>query len=418
MVDPTKPDAPVITNILTMSDKNYQVFDNRNKEDSKKSKKDFRDKYFIKDIENITGIKAYTLRIWEQRYGMLVPKRTDTNIRYYEEDDLKYMMNIAILNANGYKISRIAKMSREEVQRRTLVISENNSSYQQQIQALASAMLDFDEREFNKILSINILKLGMEETTTHIIFPFLAHVGILWLSGSIHIAHEHFISSLIKQRMFVAIDQLNVPVSPVCKKFLLFLPNGENHELSLLFASFILRSRGHKVIYLGTSTPIDDLNKIFKIHNPDVIFCAITNSNQMMPVQVYMNTLSRSFPNTDVLLTGNQVIKRRDLKIPSNVKIIGSPDDFLVYLDVDLAQSGQGKSKSISNKSVSNGSRNGSNTEFANGSNSYATSNGGNGYSNGNGSNGYSNGNGARNTTKNSNGKSTGKDSHTGDLPN
>ncbi len=400
-----------------MSDNNYQVFDNRNKEDSKKSKKDFRDKYFIKDIENITGIKAYTLRIWEQRYGMLVPKRTDTNIRYYEEDDLKYMMNIAILNANGYKISRIAKMSREEVQRRTLVISESNSSYQQQIQALASAMLDFDEREFNKILSINILKLGMEETTTHIIFPFLAHVGILWLSGSIHIAHEHFISSLIKQRMFVAIDQLNVPVSPVCKKFLLFLPNGENHELSLLFASFILRSRGHKVIYLGTSTPIDDLNKIFKIHNPDVIFCAITNSNQMMPVQVYMNTLSRSFPNTDVLLTGNQVIKRRDLKIPSNVKIIGSPDDFLVYLDVDLAQSGQGKPKISSNKSVSNSS--------------YANGNGGNGYANGNGSSGYANGNGAHvssknsngisnGAAKNSNGKANGKSSSSndGDLPN
>ncbi len=400
-----------------MSDNNYQVFDNRNKEDSKKSKKDFRDKYFIKDIENITGIKAYTLRIWEQRYGMLVPKRTDTNIRYYEEDDLKYMMNIAILNANGYKISRIAKMSREEVQRRTLVISESNSSYQQQIQALASAMLDFDEREFNKILSINILKLGMEETTTHIIFPFLAQVGILWLSGSIHIAHEHFISSLIKQRMFVAIDQLNVPVSPVCKKFLLFLPNGENHELSLLFASFILRSRGHKVIYLGTSTPIDDLNKIFKIHNPDVIFCAITNSNQMMPVQVYMNTLSRSFPNTDVLLTGNQVIKRRDLKIPSNVKIIGSPDDFLVYLDVDLAQSGQGKPKISSNKSVSNSS--------------YANGNGGNGYANGNGSSGYANGNGAHvssknsngisnGAAKNSNGKANGKSSSSndGDLPN
>lgn len=331
---------------------------------------------------------------------MLVPKRTDTNIRYYEEDDLKYMMNIAILNANGYKISRIAKMSREEVQRRTLVISESNSSYQQQIQALASAMLDFDEREFNKILSINILKLGMEETTTHIIFPFLAHVGILWLSGSIHIAHEHFISSLIKQRMFVAIDQLNVPTSPVCKKFLLFLPNGENHELSLLFASFILRSRGHKVIYLGTSTPIDDLNKIFKIHNPDVIFCAITNSNQMMPVQVYMNTLSRSFPSTDVLLTGNQVIKRRDLKIPSNVRIIASPDDFLVYLDVDLAGvNAQLKVTTTTSSRTSTNNGNGSSSAgYANGNGS------GNGHSNGYG-NGYSNGSNGSSGNNGSNGK-------------
>ena len=121
-----------------------------NKRDSKKSKKDYRDKYFIKDIENITGIKAYTLRIWEQRYGMLVPKRTETNIRYYEEDDLKYMMNIAILNANGVKISRIAQMDRDEVQQKTLSISENNSGHQSQISALSAAMFDFDEREIGR----------------------------------------------------------------------------------------------------------------------------------------------------------------------------------------------------------------------------------------------------------------------------
>ena len=113
-----------------------------------KSKRDFRDKYFIEDVENITGIKAFTLRIWEQRYGMLVPKRTDTNIRYYEEDDLKYMMNVALLNVNGYKISKIAEMSREEVQRRTLNISESNTTYQNQIQALTSAMIEFNEKEF------------------------------------------------------------------------------------------------------------------------------------------------------------------------------------------------------------------------------------------------------------------------------
>jgi len=304
-----------------------------NKQDAKRSKKDYRDKYFIKDIENITGIKAYTLRIWEQRYGMLVPKRTDTNIRYYEEDDLKYMMNIAMLNANGYKISRIAEMSRDEVQRRTLSISENSSSHQHQISALSTAMFDFDEKEFNKVLSINILKLGMEETTVNIIFPFLQHVGVLWLSGTIHVAHEHFITNIIKQRMFVAIDQLNVLPHPNAKKFLLFLPNGENHELSLLFASYILRARGQKVTYLGTSTPLDDLNKIYKLHNPHVVFCAITNANASMPVQVYIQTLARNWPNTQILVTGTQVVKRRDLKMPINCRIITSPDDFLVFLD-------------------------------------------------------------------------------------
>lgn len=304
-----------------------------NKRYSKKSKKDYRDKYFIKDIENITGIKAYTLRIWEQRYGVLVPKRTETNIRYYEEADLKYMMNIAILNANGIKISRIAQMDKDEVQRKTLSISENNSGHQSQIAMLTAAMFDFDEREFNKTLSINILQLGIEQTTTNIIFPFLQHLGVLWLSGSIHVAHEHFITNLIKQRMFVAIDQLNVITNVDAKKYLLFLPNGENHELSLLFASYLLRSNGKKVIYLGTSVPLDDLNKIFKLVNPDFLFCALTNANSTIPVQVYLNTLSRSWPNTQILITGSQIVKRRDLKIPQNCRVFGDPSSFIEFIE-------------------------------------------------------------------------------------
>ncbi len=299
----------------------------------RKSKKDFRDKYFIKDVENITGIKAFTIRVWEQRYGMLVPQRTDTNIRYYEEEDLKYMMNVALLNHHGYKISKIAEMTREEVQRRTLHISENNSSYQNQVQSLTNAMIAFDEKEFNKVLSINILKLGMMETTTEIIFPFLQHVGILWLSGSINVAHEHFITNLVKQRLYVSIDQVTTPRLADAKKFILFLPNGENHELSLLFASYILKTRGHEVVYIGSSTPIDDLNQLCKVHKPDVLFCAITNANSNMPIQVYVNTLNRSWPDIPICLTGNQIVRRRDLKVPENCQVITTPQTFIDFLD-------------------------------------------------------------------------------------
>jgi MerR family transcriptional regulator, light-induced transcriptional regulator len=316
-------------------DKSSELITNETKKSrvSKKSKKDFRDKYFIKDVENITGIKAFTIRVWEQRYGMLVPKRTDTNIRYYEEDDLKYMMNVALLNNHGYKISKIAEMSRDDVQRRTLHISENNSSYQNQIQSLTNAMIAFDEKEFNKILSINMLKLGMIETTSEIIFPLLQHVGILWLSGSINVAHEHFITNLIKQRMYVAIDQVTTPRLSTAKKFILFLPNGENHELSLLFASYMLKTRGHEVIYVGSSTPIDDLNQLCKVHKPDVLFCAITNANSNMPIQVYVNTLHRNWPDIPICLTGNQIVRRRDLKVPANCNIISSPQTFMDFLD-------------------------------------------------------------------------------------
>jgi methanogenic corrinoid protein MtbC1 len=224
-------------------------------------------------------------------------------------------------------------MTREEVQRRTVHISENNSSYQNQVQSLTNAMIAFDEKEFNKILSINILKLGMMETMTEIIFPFLQHVGILWLSGSTNVAHEHFITHLVKQRLYVSIDQITTPIMPGAKKFILFLPNSENHELSLLFASYILKTRGHEVIYVGSSTPVDDLNHLCKVHKPDVLFCAITNANSNMPIQVYVNTLHRNWADIPICLTGNQIVRRRDLKVPENCHIISTPQTFIDFLD-------------------------------------------------------------------------------------
>jgi len=302
-------------------------------EAQRKGKQHFRDKYFIKDIENITGIKSYTLRIWEQRYGILTPKRTETNIRYYEEDDLKYMLNVSILNNNGVKISKIARMTRDEVQRQTLQVNETNSKYDAQIQALVSTMMSFDEREFNKILSINILKLGMEETMTKIIFPFMEHIGLLWLGGSIHPAHEHFITNLIRQRLYVAIDQLSVNFQTPSKKYLLFVPSGEPHDLSLLFANYLLRARAQQVIYLGTSTPLEDLSSIFKLHMPDFIFCSLTASNASMPTQVFIHALSKSWPNTKIILTGYQVLKRKDIILPPNVMSVANPDEFVDFVE-------------------------------------------------------------------------------------
>jgi DNA-binding transcriptional MerR regulator len=326
------PDAPVIRIRFDMGRRKKETTETA-EELQRKGKQHFRDKYFIKDIENITGIKSYTLRIWEQRYGILTPKRTETNIRYYEEDDLKYMLNVAILNNNGVKISKIAKMTRDEVQRRTMQVNETNSKYDGQIQALVSTMMAFDEREFNKILSINVLKLGMEETMTRIIFPFMEHIGLLWLGGSIHPAHEHFITNLIRQRLYVSIDQLSMNTQPGARKYLLFVPSGEPHDLSLLFANYLLRARGQYVIYLGTSTPLEDLSGIFRMHMPDFIFCSLTAANASMPTQVFIHAMSKSWPQTRILLTGQQVLKRKDLVFPSNVTAISNPEEFATLIE-------------------------------------------------------------------------------------
>ena len=301
--------------------------------EKKITKTDVRDKYFIKDLENITGIKAHTIRIWEQRYNILEPKRTDTAVRYYEEDDLKFMLNVAILNQNGYKISKLAKLTREEIAKKCLSISETSAEFGSQINALSSAMLEFDEREFNKILSINILKMNMENCMIDIVFPFLSHVGVLWSAGSIHPAHEHFITNLIRQRLYVGIDNLSAHPSVGSEKFLLFVPSGEPHDIGLLFANHILRARGFEVIYLGTGMPIEDLNNIFKVHNPDYILTSLTSMNSELPTQIYINAISRSWPDKNIFITGPQVNKRNDLDIPKNVVKVESPKHFIGLVD-------------------------------------------------------------------------------------
>jgi len=162
--------------------------------------------YSIKDLEHLTGIKAHTIRIWEQRYDILSPKRTDTNIRYYDSTDLKHMLNIALLNNNGYKISKIAKMSQEEVFEAVLQTIDKNNNYSDQINALTVAMIDLNEAQFEKIMSTNILQIGFEDTMLNIIYPFLTKIGFLWQIDSINPAQEHFMTNLIRQKLIVAID--------------------------------------------------------------------------------------------------------------------------------------------------------------------------------------------------------------------
>lgn len=277
--------------------------------------------YSIKDLEQLSGIKAHTLRIWEQRYDLLKPDRTDTNIRTYTDEDLKLVLNIALLKEHGYKISAIAGMSNEAVCQEVLHVSEKKLSYPDQIHALTLAMLDLDEERFEKIISTNALQVGFEQTMTQVVFPFLNRVGMLWLANSIGVAQEHFIANLIRQKIIVAIDG-QLPVRREgAKKFLLYLPEGELHEIGLLFANYLIRSREHKVVYLGQNLPFNDLIFTSNIHQPDVIFSVFTTCPTTDETQAYVYKLGQTFPNTSILLTGHQVVGQ-DIDCPDNVTII------------------------------------------------------------------------------------------------
>lgn len=288
--------------------------------------------YSIKDLEQLSGIKAHTLRIWEQRYQFILPKRTETNIRYYDDKDLKLVLNIALLKDNGYKISKIAGMDEDDMNHEVLRLTEKNLRYPDQIHALTLAMIDLDEDRFEKIMATNILKLGFESTMINVIYPFLSKIGVLWQTGAINPSQEHFISNLIRQKLIVAIDGQFVSNSDSQHKYLLYLPEGELHELTLLFLCYIIKARRNKVVYFGQNLPFDDLKSIHHVHKPDYILTIITTSPHAGEVKNYVNKLSSTFPESEILLSGYQVIGQR-IKSKDNVKVFTRIDHIIQFVE-------------------------------------------------------------------------------------
>ncbi len=286
--------------------------------------------YSIKDLEQLSGIKAHTLRVWEQRYNLLSPKRTETNIRFYDDQDLKLILNVALLNDNGVKISKIASMASNEIREEVMKLTERSLTHDDQIHALTICMIEMDEERFDKILSANIIKLGFEQTMMNIIYPFMSKIGVLWQTGTINPAQEHFISNLVRQKLIVAIDGQTLKAGG--KKFLLFLPEKELHETSILFASYLIKNKGHKVIYLGQTTPYEDLVSVYNLHQPEFLLTVITTSPSSEDVQEYLYSLSKRFSTSKILVTGYQVIGQ-DFIFPSNVRLLNYIRDIKELLE-------------------------------------------------------------------------------------
>ena len=289
--------------------------------------------YSIRDLEKLSGIKAHTIRIWEQRYGVIAPKRTKTNIRYYQDDDLKFLLNVSLLNKNGVKISKIAKMSRQAVAEKVATIAEINFENSTQLDALTLSMIEMDEQKFDRIVSMNIQQLGFERTMLEVIYPFLDKLGVLWLTGSINPVQENFISYLIRQKIIVAIDQEPIPQGKQVKKFIIYLPEGEKQELTLLFMHYILKSRRNHVLYLGQDISVADLRDACKVHKPDFIFTMISETFAKEPVQKYVDKVSDTFPGCQILLSGYQVVAQK-VAAPQNVRVLRSLDHTLEFLEV------------------------------------------------------------------------------------
>lgn len=264
-------------------------------------------KYSIKDLEKISGIKAHTIRMWERRYGLIEPQRTETNIRFYSDCDLKRLLNVSILNHNGIKISHIAGLTDAEIKNRVLDLSIDGRSSSVQIESLMVAMLELDETKFLNGLSSSIIKLGFEVSVETVLFPFLERIGVLWQAGTINPAQEHFISNLIRQKLFVAID--NEMQSPVQNgpRIIMFLSEHEQHEIGLLFYNLLARKEGMNVVYLGAGVPLEDLSLVHRLRPADVFMTSFITAMDKQEMEDLLREYHKRFPEIPFYLSGLQM---------------------------------------------------------------------------------------------------------------
>ncbi|MGG9960091.1 MerR family transcriptional regulator [Ferruginibacter sp. SUN106] len=259
--------------------------------------------FTIKDLENLSGIKAHTIRIWEQRYSFIKPERTGTNIRYYSNDELKKILNVALLNKYGYKISHIDKMNDGEIKEKILSLNQMEAQQERIVNELIQSMVDIDIEKLEIILDKYIQARGIERTITQIIFPFLEKIGILWLTNHINPAQEHLVTNIIRQKLIVGIDGI-VTALKVNKTVLLFLPEGEYHELGLLFMYYLLKSRGVTAIYLGSSVPLKDVEYVVKLKKPDYLYSHLTTVGQNFNFDKFISNVTQKFAGIPIIISG------------------------------------------------------------------------------------------------------------------
>lgn len=287
-------------------------------------------KYSIKDLEKITGIRAHTIRIWEKRYGIVEPSRTLTNIRYYSDEDLRHLMNVAILNKYGYKISNIQSMSADEITKCVVDLTNQDTDNGHQVDNLVMAMIELDEQRFNKIITSSIIKHGFDYTFEVLIRAFMEKTGLLWQIGKIIPAQEHFITQLIRQKLILAIDGQN-QLKPGYKTFLLFLTENEFHELGILYLNFLIRKAGHLVIYLGQDVPTQNLKNVFDIHTIDYLLTSLTGSREAESISAFLKEISELQVEKQILIGGN-MIQGLSGSLPPNFRYFESIESFSDFI--------------------------------------------------------------------------------------
>lgn len=282
--------------------------------------------YSIKDLEHLSGVKAHTIRIWEKRYSLLDPDRTDTNIRYYSDNDVRKILNVAMLIKNGYKISHIASFDSAKLQSEVVRINRNSGDPNKYIDQLLFLTVNLDSFGFEQLLDKLIEENDLRKVVEQIVFPFFERIGILWQAGSIFTAHEHFVSNLVRHRLIREAGKFEY--STAAPALLFFLREDEWHELGLLYLNYLAAQAGFRCIYLGQSLPFEDLANLLSAGKYDFVCTSFINAIGKAELELYLSNLSLIFNSGKILISGRQVSANKP-KLPSNVAFVKSSGDFL-----------------------------------------------------------------------------------------
>lgn len=288
--------------------------------------------FTIKDLENLSGIKAHTIRMWEKRYNMLEPMRTESNIRYYDTYNLQKLLNVSTLNSFGYKISAIAKMPLEKIPTLVKEILSNKSMSNHVLNNFKMAMMNFDLPLFSATYAALQSEKSFKAIFYEFFMPLLAEIGHLWQTGTITPAHEHFISALIRQKIAANTEKLQlIPPTKTDRVYVLYLPENEIHEIGLMLINYELLLHGYKTLYIGESMPVNFLKSI-KDHFDNITFITYSISYPFAEdINQYIRTVKSEIindENTMLYLFGKNAHHINPALINENIKIFNSIDEF------------------------------------------------------------------------------------------
>lgn len=292
-------------------------------------------KFSIKDLENLTGIKAHTIRIWEKRYNLLSPNRTDTNIRFYELADFQKLLNVSYLNNNGYKISKIATLDERKIPELVRQIATKSNLNSHAINSFKLSMLNFDQVLFYKTYERLEKEKSFRDIFYTIFIPLLTELGLLWQTDTITPAHEHFLTSLIRQKILINTENIQASSETTTKTFICYLPDNEVHELGLMYINFEIVAHGHQSIFLGQSVPLNSLVDIVNYYNDVTFVSYFTVKPEKEDIHQYIEDVKNKLlihSHVKFYVLGKMLAALDLDKLPKNIKAFVSIDELVKEL--------------------------------------------------------------------------------------